>query len=81
MHGHSVERIQEIWLVASLYPTDGHEGLASAARARARSRLACRLYEAANDWRAYSGNSELAGGRRDGSSAVGERIVRRRREM
>jgi len=44
-------------------------GLASAARV-------CRLYAAENEWRAMSGNSDLAASNRNGLSAVGARCDR-----
>jgi len=51
--------------------------LASAVRARSHALRPPSIYAAANGWRASSGNSELAGGRRNGPSDAGARIERR----
>ena len=50
--------------------------LASAVRARGFALRAPSIYAAANGWRAPSGNSELAVGRRNGQSATGARSNR-----
>ena len=67
--------LHKIGLVASLYPTDGDGGRGVSERRWVRP------YAAANEWRAPSGNSELATNNRIGSSAVGARIKRRRHEL